>query len=221
MYLTRHTDMIKDVNLKQQIVVVGAGSIGSYATLALAKLGFSNIIVIDDGSVDEENIAPQFYRPRDLGKKKVLCLKTQIKEHTGIDILALDMKYEESTKVSIEALYESGTEPLIVVAVDSMGARKWIHQEADWWALVDARMAIEFLAVYSITQAMDAHSKYGTTLYSDADSVQEACTNKAISYTSFIAGGLVAKCVLDRCSKAVPDFQVVNFDINQFDMVRL
>ena len=61
LYLTRHTDLIKNVPMDSTINIYGAGSIGSYTALTLAKLGFKNIAVFDNGFVDEENIAPQFY----------------------------------------------------------------------------------------------------------------------------------------------------------------
>ena len=76
MFTTRHGDMIKEISMDTPITIVGVGSIGSYATLALAKLGFTNILVIDDGIVEEENISPQLYRLSDIGRPKVDALKT-------------------------------------------------------------------------------------------------------------------------------------------------
>lgn len=226
MFLTRHSDMIKDVDMNRNIIIVGAGSIGSYATLALAKLGFQNLFVIDDGMVEEENLAPQFYGTKDIGLYKVKALKKAIKAQCNIEITALDFRLDDTTKAVVNDITQMGTnttnKPIVVVAVDSMFVRKWIHNNMYRNSgLVDARMAIEFLAVYSMVGSEKARESYSKTLHSDDDSVQEACTNKAISYTSLIAGGLVAKCVLDRLKGTAQDFQVINFDINSFDMVRL
>lgn len=217
MHLTRHRDMIGTVNLNTPLVVAGAGSIGSYAILALTKLGFNNIIVLDDGIVEEENIAPQFYRPRDFGKLKVNCLTSSIRDLTGVDLIAIPKKYDGETNDLVNEMTKG--KHILILAVDSMAARKSLFLHTSYSALVDARMAIEYLAVYSFS--VDGADDYRATLHSDENSVQEACTNKAISYTSLIAGGLVAKSVLDRLKGNAKPFSVINFDIGAMDMVKL
>lgn len=216
MYLTRHSDMIADVALDTQINIIGAGSIGSYACLALAKLGFHNITVADDGIIEEENIAPQFYRPRDIGKLKVDCLKRYIKEQTGVEIISVpDRIRPDNTSVLVQK------SSVLILAVDSMEARKSLHSNVVCDYLIDSRMAIEFLTIISFVQGHYGSIKqYRDTLFDDSEAVQEACTNKAISYTSLIAGGLIAKRVLDML-KGDHSFTTINFDINSFDMVRL
>lgn len=221
MYLTRHRDLLGDIKLDTPISIIGAGSIGSYATLSLAKLGFTNIVVADDGKVEEENIAPQFYGLGDIGKFKVDCLKRSISRLTGTDIIALPTRIEEGryNLVNINQAHER----ILVLAVDSMSARKDLFVNMYFRGLVDARMAIEFLTVISYGSSEkypENYSKYSATLFSDDQAVQEACTNKAISYTSLIAGGIVAKRVLDIL-KGDDAFTTINFDINSFDMVRL
>ena len=212
MYLTRHGDMIANVDLSTPIVIAGAGSIGSYACLALAKLGYTNITVFDDGIVEEENIAPQFYTKRCLGKLKVERLKRAINELTGTSIVAMPCRIDDAT-------YSLATTNTLVCAVDSMSARKAIFNEVTYTNFVDARMAIEFLTIISFRLEFE---KYENTLFADSFSVQEPCTNKAISYTSLIAGGLVSKAVLDlHKSTNATFFRTVNFDINNFDMVVL
>lgn len=221
MYLTRHSEMIKEVNLDQHIVVFGAGSIGSYAVLALAKLGYKNITVLDDGIVEEENIAPQFYKIRDIGKFKVDCLKRAILDLTGTSIIAIPKRYDSETRDQLEQFFLEPSKT-VILTVDSMRARSYISSHTDFLYLVDSRMAIEFLTIVSAyTEADELVHAYQDTLFSDENAVQENCTNKAISYTSLIAGGIVAKCVLDLHKGINTGIQTINFDINSFDMVRL
>lgn len=216
MYLTRHSDMIADVPLDTQINIIGAGSIGSYACLALSKLGFNNITIADDGIIEEENIAPQFYRPRDMGKLKVDCLKKYIKEQTGADIIAIPVRIDGNNS---HLLKQDGS--ILIMAVDTMAARKSLVANISCNHLIDARMAIEFLTIISASYLRAGTiSGYRQTLFDDSQAVQEACTNKAISYTSLIAGGMIAKRVLDML-KGDTKFTTINFDINSFDMVRL
>jgi tRNA A37 threonylcarbamoyladenosine dehydratase len=70
-YLTRQSDLIPEAILSTPITVVGAGAIGSFTVLTLAKMGFNNITVFDDDEIDFVNINNQFYRISDIGKKKV------------------------------------------------------------------------------------------------------------------------------------------------------
>lgn len=216
MYLTRHSDMIADVPLDIQINIIGAGSIGSYTALALAKLGFNNITVADDGIIEEENIAPQFYRPRDIGKFKVDCLKRYIKEQTNVEIITINTRIQED---NASLLRQDNS--VLILAVDSMSARKEISLNVPCSYLVDARMAIEFLTIISMKRGnISQNNVYRETLFDDSEAVQEACTNKAISYTSLIAGGFIAKRVLDML-KGDHKFTTINFDINSFDMIKL
>lgn len=219
MYLSRHSDMISDVDLNQQIIVFGAGSIGSYAVLSLSKLGYTNIAVFDDGIVEAENIAPQFYRPQDIGKLKVDCLKKMIKQQSNCDIIAIPKRIDETTLSILKSFPMLNL--TIVVAVDSMVARKFIFKYVPYNHLIDARMAIEFLTIISFTRNLEAIEDYRDTLFDDSESVQEACTNKAISYTSLIAGGLVSKALLDLHKGKNSKLSTLNFDINAFDMVKL
>lgn len=242
MYTTRHTDMIKEINMDSPIMVIGVGSIGSYATLALAKLGFQNILVIDDGIVEEENIAPQLYKLTDIGRPKVDALQSTIKQMTGTVIRTHNGRFEVgdnghiNTVIStamglannqgkIENKYSPWT---TIMACDSMSARKasfkyikeqWSDYHKDHY--IDARMAIEFLTLYSFTLNPENNVSYELTLFSDEDAVQEACTNKAIAYTSAIAGSLIAKNVLDlyKGKHNKGNLRTIQFDIGSLDMV--
>lgn len=221
MELTRHADLIKGVNLDRKIVVVGAGSIGSYAVLALAKLGFNNIHVYDDGIVEEENISPQWYTERAIGVLKVEALKIEIRRHTGITINVFPIRIDSETTSHL------ASHTILISAVDSMEARKLLIKTLGQKGniIIDPRMAIKFLTI--ITSSDPVY--YNATLFSDESAVQEACTNKASAFTSMLAGGLVAKVVLDvetfasknSVSAAHYASNTINFDITNFDLLRI
>lgn len=243
MFTTRHGDMIKEISMDTPIIIVGVGSIGSYATLALAKLGFTNILVIDDGIVEEENISPQLYRLSDIGRPKVDALKTQVRMMTGSDLRVFNGRMESmgddlTSKALAEMMTaqhnEANKDPnasikpaVIIMACDSMQARSNIFEYvSEMWSsdkdyYIDARMAIEFLTIYSFNHTKENREAYKMTLFSDADAVQEACTNKAISYTSAIAGGLIAKNVLDalKGNHNKGNLRTIQFDIGSLDML--
>lgn len=190
--LTRQLDIIPVEVLGEKITVIGAGAIGSFTVLSLAKMGFSDITVIDFDSIEEHNLNSQFYRFSDVRSKKVEALRSLVKDFTGTDIVAKDERYER------------GIFPGIVVsAVDSMEVRKKIwtnHKKQSPFtkAIIDPRMGAETALLY-VMCPMDEKdiSSYEKTLYSDESAVQERCTAKAVMYTACMLSGLVAKAVKD------------------------
>ena len=60
-HLIRQFDLIPEDVLGEPITIIGVGAIGSWTTLALAKMGFQNLTVFDDDKVSIENMNSQFY----------------------------------------------------------------------------------------------------------------------------------------------------------------
>lgn len=189
-HLTRQLDIIPTSVLGEPITIIGAGAIGSFTALMLAKMGFSQITVIDYDTVDVVNMNSQFYRFADIGKPKVDALQALVWDFTGVMIKPVNDKYV------------GGAYPGIVVsAVDSMECRRTIwsqHVDRGFRTklVIDARMSAETAAVYAYNPMnADAAGKYGNSLYSDAEAVAERCTAKATMYTVGPIAGLVAKIV--------------------------
>lgn len=184
-YFIRNHEVINGENLKEKITVIGAGAVGSVAVLGLAKLGFDNIEVWDSDVIEEENIGPQMYPTRYIGNNKAKALEDLVHSYTGTLIRGVP-----------EAWRGESLSGIIVSAVDSMKVRKQIWEESQYFGrlVVDPRMAVEFASCYA---ARPADKWYEKTLHSDENSVQERCTNKATSYTSFLLGAHVVKVVKD------------------------
>jgi len=190
--LTRQLDLIPLEVLGEKITIIGAGAIGSFTALALAKMGFGDITIIDFDKIEEENMNSQFYRYSDIGTKKVTALQKLVADFTKTEIAARDERYER------------GTFPGIVIsAVDSMEVRKriWMNhknQAPFTKAIIDPRMGAETALLY-VMSPMDERDieSYEKTLYTDDSAVQERCTAKATIYTANMLSGLVAKAVKD------------------------
>lgn len=209
-HLTRQLDIIPLENLGRQITVIGAGAIGSFTVLSLVKMGFCNIKVYDFDEVSIENMNCQWFRLKDIGKKKVLALQELIEDFTGVKIEVVPEKFNTGSLAGI-----------VIPAVDSMQARKNIWESAkqsfgvQW--VIDPRMASE----YALAYVMNPHDEkdresYEKTLYSDAQAVAEPCTRKAIMYSATMISGHVAKCVKDIVTKS-PYTRVVHWDIGAND----
>jgi len=78
----RQLDLIDEQDQQIKIDIIGAGGIGSFTTLALAKMGFNNLRVHDFDVVEDHNVASQFFKEPQLGMYKVDALRDNVKEQT-------------------------------------------------------------------------------------------------------------------------------------------
>lgn len=211
-HLTRQLDLIPMEVLSTPITVIGAGAVGSWTTLALAKMGFGDITVWDYDCVDTVNLNSQFYRVKDIGVPKVSALQGMVKEFTQVTI-----------SINLDR-YEKGVfQGVVISAVDSMAVRKAIwdnHKDQAPFtkAIIDPRMGAEsaLLYVFDPMSGVDQQA-YEKSLYGDSEALQERCTAKATIYTANLLSGLVCKAVKDLLTR--PDYlQTAQWDIaaNEF-----
>ena len=76
----RQYDFVKFDELKLPIHVIGAGGVGSWTALLLAKMGCQDITVYDMDEVEDHNVASQFYSEDQLGMNKLDALKENVKK---------------------------------------------------------------------------------------------------------------------------------------------
>ena len=188
-FLTRHLDLLDPaLAASKKIHIIGAGAIGSFTALSLAKMGFTDITVYDDDVIDPENMNCQFYPISMIERKKVDALKELISDYTMVDITTVDSRVDSTT------LFQGD---FLIVAVDNMKTRKEVFESC--WAtdtLIDPRMAAEYCTMEVVRQGEDT-SSYKGSLFSDSEAVQERCTAKSTIYTSIMIAGEVCKAVKD------------------------
>lgn len=211
-HLTRQMDIIPEAVLPQKITIIGAGAIGSFTALALAKMGFMNLEIWDFDKVDIENMNNQFYRFKDIGKPKVEALRDLIEDFTNEKIQIHNEKYETQDLKGI-----------VITAVDSMAVRKniWeqIKKNYEVKFLIDPRMASEYALQYVMNPWDDKDQKsYEKVLYTDENSVVERCTAKATMYTVNMISGYAAKAVKDILTKA-SYARVTHWDIKENNLL--
>lgn len=194
-HLTRQSDLIPEAILGEPITIIGAGAIGSWTTLALAKMGFEDLTVFDHDTISIENMSCQFYPRNRIGQSKVTALANMVQDFTNVEI-------------KIRGLYESGRFPGIVIsAVDSMEVRSLIWENHKYKsfgtrAIIDPRMGAETALLYVRKPMLDRDIlDYEKSLYGDKDAVQEKCTAKATIYTANMLSGLVCKAVKDLLTR--------------------
>ena len=184
----RQQDLIDQDKIRRKpITVIGAGAVGSFTTLALAKMGARDMTVYDHDRIEDHNLASQFYPLDELGSYKVESLSKTVKLYTGAEVKGFAEMYEDQNLRGI-----------VVVCVDSMEARRKIWQKVknnlSVELLIDTRMGAEVALVYALSPIED-HGMYRSSLY--LDPVQEPCTRRSICYTalglSALACGKVKK----------------------------
>ncbi len=194
-HLTRQSDLIPSDKLGIPITIIGAGAVGSWTALALAKMGCTCIEVWDFDKVDTVNLNSQFYPVSAVGQPKVRALEKLIEDFTG----------SIGTITTWNKPYTAGTFPgIVITAVDSMAVRKLVweqHKNVSFptKVIIDPRMGAEQASLYVMNPMSEQDQiSYEKSLYSDEASVQEPCTAKATIYTANLIAGLICKAVKDQ-----------------------
>jgi len=188
-FLIRQADLISSDVLKAKINIIGAGAIGSFTALTLAKMGFTNITVWDDDEVSPENMNCQFFRTNDIDKPKTQALEEVIYEFTGTVISTNNVRVDRSVMLRGD---------ITICAVDCMDSRNIILEQCCSKFLIDARMGAEYIMMYSVCMnSVEDIENYKKSLYSNAEAVQERCTAKSTMYTVNLIAGLIGKTVKD------------------------
>ena len=147
------------------------------------------IEVFDPDEVAEENLATQFHRLGDLGRKKAWALKDMLAEfadETAVE--PYDWRVGASTR------FNGG---VVVSAVDSISARKsiweaFLNSPSRWY--LDARMGAQEFHLHVVDRGDAGAVRWYDQLLAgqtDDNVAQEPCTMKATIFTASIAGGLV------------------------------
>ncbi len=215
-HLTRQRDLIPTERLNIPVTIIGAGAIGSWVALGLAKMGMEDITVYDPDKVDTVNLNSQFYPLASVGLTKVGALSDLVRQFTGVDIVAKCDKFEMGMPLG---------RGIIIAAVDSMAARKsiWdtlVSRPSLNTRFIDPRMGAEQALLY-VMNPLDGKDRetYPASLYGDSEALQERCTAKATIYTANLLSGLVCKAVKDYISEEKEYLRVAQWDIRSNQLI--
>ena len=163
------------------ILIVGAGGIGSWCALFLSRiLENVSVTVMDYDIVDEYNMGGQFFNKSCVGSSKVAALQKQITGHYGGNISPRYNKFTEDINIT--------GYNYIIAAVDNMDARRFIfnkvnyHQKiGEFISLIDGRLLAESYQIFSINNSEDLE-RYSLTLFNDDEAPTTACSAKATTH---------------------------------------
>jgi len=184
-YLRQLSLVDMDKLQKTSITIIGSGSIGSFTTLALAKMGVKNITLYDEDKVELHNISNQFFTLDQLDKEKVIATVENAKlfaSEEDIEFIICPWMFSEDDVIESE---------ITIVCPDNIETRalvyeKWLESDNSKF-LIDVRTRAELVHVYSVTPKN--HVRYLETL--DIDNQEEPCTARNIIYTVLYSASIV------------------------------
>lgn len=170
----------------EAVMIGGAGGIGSWLTLFLARAGFKPV-VFDFDVIEEHNTGGQLFRMSDVGKLKVDALSDIIREFGNDSISGINHRINQ----------DSATHQFMFSAFDNMQARRDLF---DVWKksipgslvtpiFIDGRLEMEQMQVYCVTP--DKIDAYEATLFHDSEVEDAPCTMKQTSHAAAMIATLM------------------------------
>lgn len=191
MDLSRQSDLVKNQGYYGEIVIIGAGAIGSNAANVLARMGF-RIKLIDPQEVAEENFAPGSFVAKE-GRPKVLAVR-QLLVQQGVPAQNITACHREATGADVTE------DSIVIIGTDSMESRKeiWTGRSGRPALYIDARIGGKTVTVISLTKDQQAS---GYTNGLDGESEELPCGSKATAYTGGFAANTIAMIVAQFVQK--------------------
>lgn len=175
----------------KDIIVGGAGGIGSWLIFFLSRIGH-NLFIYDHDSIDETNMGGQLYPIEDVTKRKVDSIKDTCYKFSNHESITTFDKYEE----------DSFSAPIMITCFDNMKSRKimfenWKKQE-DREVFIDGRMQAEYFEIYCVTPGLE--EKYEETLFDDSEVPDLPCSAKATSHCGALTGSFITSIFNNWCA---------------------
>ena len=185
---SRQHELIAPRLRDSSILIYGAGMLGSWTSLALARLA-QHVEVWDGGDfVEDVNIGTQAYSDIDVGLPKgaALCNKMQ-----GFNVSAVDRMFPPADRFSM--VPTPHTYDVVVACADTMDARG----EGEAWAFrhtiplfIDTRA--RGLEATIITVMFGEHDRYVAALPSDEDIEPIPCGQNGTAFVGMFVASRVA-----------------------------
>ena len=201
---------------KSDLIIIGAGSTGSFIALTLAKMGFSQIEVIDFDKVEAHNIPNQFFRVGDVGELKIVALAKIIKEFTDLEVSG---NATMLTEENIDNELDISSNSIIINCVDNMKARQLTFDRLKGFPvkLVDTRMGGEGFSIHVIDCMNEEDCKeYQSSL--DKPVKDTPCGEKGIIYTILAIASETAN-IIKKLDQAQPSPKILRREMKTYRFI--
>lgn len=225
-----HTDLVKmDALADFRVLMVGAGSIGSFAAIAMAKMGIMKCMIVDNDNIELHNQANQIYNWKQCGEMKIDALKGLISEYNhNLETWAwaYTNKLIETTDDVQEVCGEGVVPDVIICAVDNMVARKilWEYSKSKMLNVklfIDARIGATAAECYAIQPFMpDEVEKFEkNNLDEDEEIAPLKCTEKSIIFPVQFTASWISAALFHLANDTIAQAPMgLDFNFQTFEM---
>lgn len=177
----------------RNISIVGVGGTGSWAAIALARLGINSIHICDIDTVDIVNMAGQNYGLSDVGYAKVNAIQKRI----------WDMCPEVGIYTNILQSAPM-TEGDLIICTDSMTSRRELFMgwkdNAYSRIFMDGRLTAEYYQILCMSKDDKSYieeyeNKY---LFSDEEVEAPLCSYRQTTFEAMQIGGMMAQIYVNK-----------------------
>ena len=174
----------------KKILLCGAGGISSWVGLFLARSNNHEIYIIDFDTVEEVNLAGQFFGVSNIGVSKPAALIHNINLFVNpkVRIIPFVRTVQELFPESIQFDY-------VITGFDNMEARKFTYEK--WKAnsnrkiFVDGRLLAEQFEIYFVIPGRE--ERYEATLFEDKPGDEGSCSYKSTSHFAAMCGAKIVQ----------------------------
>ena len=199
---------------KREIIVLGAGGIGSWVSLCLARVGCI-LHIYDMDTIEAHNLGGQFYNMHQVGQNKAEATSALSRDFSGGESEVYTYgRFDEESPIG----------PIVISCFDNMAGRqlafsKWSEalasdpENAADYLFIDGRLLAEDYQVYATTAGrLDA---YRGTLFADGEVQDAHCSLKATTHCAMgIASDMVGQLANFATNRAYgEDIREVPFSI--------
>lgn len=198
---------------KLKIVIIGAGSTGSFLALTLAKMGLNRIKVIDYDKVEDKNIPNQFFRSKDVGKYKTEALKEIIKDFTNTEIQT------ENKKIDKDYNFDFDLNTLFIFCLDNMEGRKLIYEKLKDYPIkiIDTRFGSEGFSIHIINLG-DDEEKEGYEKSLDLKVMETPCGEKGVIFSILSLASEVCN-LIKQIDREEPHAKIIKREMKQYRFI--
>ena len=184
--------------LRSSILMIGAGGLGSIASLYLTTSGIGQITIVDFDTIDESNLPRQIlFKADDLGQNKALITKQRLMEYNSDAVInSIDKKLSEDEMNQLISQVD-----IVVDATDNLESRLMINKicfNLKRPLIVGAAIRYEG-HILTLNNGKDQNSCLNC-LYSSSDENLEDCQGNGIMSP---VAGIIGSMMANECIKTL------------------
>jgi molybdopterin/thiamine biosynthesis adenylyltransferase len=192
---------------QEDVIIGGSGGIGSWLAFLLARANFE-IHLFDFDTVEERNMAGQFFQKSQIGQNKINAVKQNILNFSDSNINVYNRAIDKNSMYSI---------PYVFSAFDNMKARKDLfncwkrsYNGLNHPIFIDGRLEMEQLQIFCVTpETADLYES--EHLFNDSEVEAESCTARQTTHTATLIASLMVAYFTNHITNVYEEEKVRDF----------